>query len=82
MSSSGSTESMYVNVYFNMSSTTWGSTTLTRDDGVRGWKYILVGEHNVNFIQLGLNWNTGSGLAFAITPCYAEIEYEPSTKAR
>ncbi len=82
LSSSGSTESMYLDIYLNMSSTTWGQTVLTRDDGVRGWKFVLVGQNNVNFIQLGLSWNASSGIAFAITPSYAEIEYEPSTKAR
>lgn len=82
ISTSGSTAAMYLDIYLNQSSTTWGQITLTRDDAARGWKYIPIGQANVNSIQLGITWNTSSGISFAITPSYAKIDYIPTGKLK
>ncbi len=76
----GTTEVLDVDIYFNQSTTSWGTTTLTRADGARSYKYIPVGKKGVNFIQLGFVWKTTNGISFAITPSYAEIDYTESTK--
>ena len=78
----GATEVLDVDIYFNQSTTSWGTTTLTRADGARTYRYIPIGESGVNFVQLGLRWKTGNALSYAITPMYAEIEYEPKTKKK
>jgi len=79
---SGSTEVLDVDLYFNQSRTSWGTKTLTRDDGVRGYKFISIGEPNVNSIQLGLTWKTNNGLTATITPSYCEVEYEETKKIK
>lgn len=80
-SGSGTTAVMNVDIYLNQSATSWGTTTLDRDDATRGWQYIAVGERNINFIQLGLTYSNNS-MNFAITPSYAEVEYEVTTKKK
>ena len=78
----GTTEVLDVDVYFNQSKTSWGTKTLTRDDGARGYKFISIGEPNVNSIQLGLTWRVANSLRYTITPVYAEIEYEETKKIK
>jgi len=73
---------MDIDLYFNGSRTSWGTKTLTRDDGARGYYYIPVDKNNVNSIQLGLTWKTDNSLEYTITPMYAEIEYEETKKMK
>ena len=75
ISATGTDTVMKVDLYFNQSTTSWGQTTLTKTDGTIGYKRIAVGKANVNYIQIGLSWNTGVRLDFAITPSHATVEY-------
>lgn len=76
----GTTRTIDVNIYFNQSSTTWGATQMTRADNARGYKYIPVGKSGVNFVQIGIDHQTATGLVYQPTPNYAEIEYEVKNK--
>ena len=78
--SSGSTQILDVSVYLNQSATAWATTTMTLNDGARAFKFIPINQHNVNFVQLGLAWKTNITMAQAITPMYAELDYEPTGK--
>ncbi|HEC65257.1 MAG TPA: hypothetical protein ENI23_08185 [bacterium] len=76
-SSASSTTELTAKLYFNGSATSWGSTTVTRNDGREGYKYIKVGERYVHSIQIELEYNPSSGLSDTNTihPQYALIEY-------
>ena len=74
------TEVLDIDIYFNQSVTSWGTTTLTRADGGRSYKYIPVGKMGVNFVQLKLTWKIANAMNFAITPFYAEVDYTEGTK--
>ncbi len=75
------TRNMELDIFLNQSATRFGDAhILTNNDGVKGFKYFQIGQKNVNFIQLGLRWIsnlTNNGfLRDAITPMFAEVEYE------
>ena len=76
LSISTANEVMDVSVYLNQSTTAAKTVTLTRADGARGYQYIPMNKENVNFIQLGISYKSSNVLTYAITPSYAEIEYE------
>lgn len=77
---SSSTEVLDIDIYFNQSSTSWGTTTLTRADASRGYKYIPIGKSGVNSVQIGLNWKTANSLTYSINTTFAEIDYNLKTK--
>lgn len=81
LSSGGATSSLAVDVYLNQSTTSTATTTLTLDDGTRGYHVIPVGKTNVNFIQIGFTW-VATGLTSAIMLSSADIEYTPTTKLK
>jgi len=80
----GTTKILDMDIYLNNSSTSWGTTAMNRTDGTRGYKYVPVGEPNVNAIQLGFKWNNQNDLSpdNQIFPYLAEVEYEPKTKKK
>lgn len=74
--------SLYLDIYFNNSTTSWGRTTLTRADAVRGWKYLEIGKSSVNSIQAGITWGTAETTALSINPEYLEIVYEEEPRRK
>lgn len=78
--SSGSTKALDLDIYFNQSTTSWGTTTLSRTDGVRSYKFIPVNKTGVNYIQFKSSWNTALDISSAIIPAYVEIEVETTGK--
>lgn len=77
---SGTGKLVDIDVYFNQSTSSWGTITFTRDDAARGYKYFPVGQRGVNFIQLGFTYSSSISLSYCPTFSYAEVEYEPTTK--
>ena len=80
--SSGTITVLDVDIYFNQSTTSWGQTNLTRNDATKSFHYIPIGESGINFIQLGLGFKSSNSILNMITPLYAEVEYEVTSKKK
>ncbi len=78
LSTSGVTKSADLKIYFNQSTTSWGTTAISRTDSTRGWKYIPIGKKNSNSIQLGFTYAQNT-ISFSITPSYAIVELKDRT---
>lgn len=76
---SGNTTCMSVDLYFNQSATSWGSTPIKGSDGPRGFKFWPIGKKNANFIQIGISYNTAVAMENQIYPMY--ILFELADKA-
>ena len=82
-----STRNMELDIFFNQSATRFkDARVLTNNDGAKGFKFINIGQKNVNFLQLGFRWitdlTTKGLLRNAITPSFAEVEYELANKEK
>ncbi len=77
----GTTTQATVRIYFNGSTTQWGSgKTITRDDIARGYKRIEINQSYVNSIQLKIEYATGVTLndTYDFHPSYAVVNYSPT----
>lgn len=71
---------MALDVYLNHSSTSWGTTHLTKiADGNRGHKYIKIGQPNINSIQISHRCESAT-VEEALKLMYAVVEYLPSSR--
>lgn len=78
-SNSGSTEDFTVKVYFNNSETAAYTFDVTRDDIQKGYKYKVIKQSGVHFVQIEIERETSVTLDVGL-PIYADVEYEPSSK--
>ena len=80
-SGSGSFEALaYLKIYFNQSDTEWKTITLDSTDRDRGYKYIPVGEKNINSVRIGWSYKDDITINSQISFRYAVIEYKVTNK--
>lgn len=77
-----SSTAMTLEVYLNQSTSAAVSVNITRTEGNKGWYFLPLRKANVNFVQLGIKWDTSVNIENCITPMYADIEYLESGKNR
>lgn len=69
--------------YYNQSTTAGGTTNITRDDIVTGFKYLPTGKSGVFSLSCKLSFATANTLGTADWfPRLIEVDYEPTTKLK
>lgn len=69
-----------IKLYKNQSTTPFSTKTVTNTEAARGYKYMELNEHNVNALQIEVEWTTTIiDPDEQFTPSIAIINYEPTT---
>lgn len=69
--------------YFNQSTTAGGSTNISSNDIVNGFKYIVLGKTNIFAISFKITWDTDTTLGVLDWyPRLLEVDYDSTTKLK
>lgn len=76
VNASGSTARATISIYFNQSSTAWGTKNITDDDLAKGYIRIPIHKPFVNSVQIKVSYSTSTSLGpTSFFPSYGVFEY-------
>ena len=73
----GTDTALTVRVYINQLATAEATFTITQDSGAKTFQWLPFARRNVNWMQLGISWNTANAINLGLHPSHAILEYFP-----